>query len=119
MTLPNPLDLKSAIVFALVITLLFIAVPWLERTFGHWGIYALSALAGLTDVDAIGLTLARKAGESLDLGVAGFAIVLAAVSNTLVKAAVAAGFSGGRLTLPVSTVLLGTAGFAVLVHALT
>ena len=45
----------------------------------------VAAVAGLTDVDAITLSLAEFARQSGDLAIAAAAIALAALSNTLVK----------------------------------
>ena len=64
---------------------------WVGTATALWGItagvYLASIIAGLTDVDAITLSMAElsKEGGSVDQGVAVRAITLAAVSNTLVK----------------------------------
>ena len=106
LALKNPLELKAGILFAAYLTVLFIAVPWLEGRFGSQGLYVASLFSGLTDVDAIGLTLARKSNADIALEVAGTAIVLAALANTAVKAGLAALTSNGALTRSVSLPLL-------------
>ena len=58
--------------------------------FGNTGVYVSSLLAGLVDVDAITLSMAELGGAAggTGLGVAARAIVLAALSDTLVKTGV-------------------------------
>lgn len=79
----NPFVLKSALIFGLI----FAAVIFLSKAaqvyFGNSGIYAASALGGLTSVDAIVLTLSRFSG--LNENVAACGIILAAIANTIVK----------------------------------
>ena len=77
------------------------------------GLYAVAALSGLVDVDAITLSMAElaKAGEA---GVAVIAIVIAALSNTLVKCAMAVVLAGMSLGKPLviataATLLAGLA----------
>jgi uncharacterized membrane protein (DUF4010 family) len=77
------------------------------------GLYAVAALAGLTDVDAITLSMAEfaKTGEA---HVAVIAIVIAALSNTLVKCGMAFVVAGPMLGKPLlmataATLLAGLA----------
>jgi uncharacterized membrane protein (DUF4010 family) len=75
--------------------------------------YFVAALAGLTDVDAITLSMAEFA-KSGDAAIAVIAIVIAAVSNTLVKCGLAVGLGGqafGR-NLVVATAATLLAGLA-------
>jgi len=103
--LGNPLDLKSAALFAAFLTSLFVVMPWLQSTFGVAGIYAASAISGLTDVDAISLTLARKSLDGVAMETAALGIIIATASNTIVKAIIAATFSA-RLLLKNTGMLL-------------
>lgn len=102
----NPLDLLSAAWFAAFLTALFVAVPWLQAMFGDAGIYAAAALSGLTDVDAISLTLARKSLSSISASTASLGIIVAATCNTFVKAVLSSTFSKGGLTRSTSAWLL-------------
>lgn len=108
--LRNPFSLWAASKFAL----LFAAVSLLMTAAQHYlpgtGVYAVAALAGLTDVDPITLSMADQAAKGMQpMPVAVLAIVIAALSNTLVKAGVAIA-SGKALARPV---LCGTALVAV------
>lgn len=57
--------------------------------------YVLAALAGLTDVNAIALSMAESA-KSGDASVAVNAIVIAAVTNTIVKCGMVVTLGGRR-----------------------
>jgi uncharacterized membrane protein (DUF4010 family) len=62
-------------------------------------LYLLAATSGLADVDSISLSLARMVPDPLAPATAAHAIVLAALSNTLAKAVLAALLGGRRLAL--------------------
>jgi len=93
----SPLDLGPAVRFGLLLSLIMLAAEALRRWLGEAGVYLVSAVSGITDVDAITLSLSRMADAELGLSVAATGIVLAAVSNTLVKAGIAAAVSRGGL----------------------
>jgi Domain of unknown function (DUF4010) len=63
------------------------------------GLYAVAALSGLVDVDAITLSMAELA-KTGEVRVAVIAIVIAALSNTLVKCGLAAVLAGMSLGKP-------------------
>jgi uncharacterized membrane protein (DUF4010 family) len=90
-----------------------LAVKIAQENFPPNGLYAVAALAGLTDVDAITLSMAEFAkGGSTRL--AEIALVIAALSNTLTKcgmAVVLAGLSFAKplLTTTAVTLLAGLA----------
>ncbi len=116
LALNNPLELKGAALFAVFLTALFIAVPWLEGRFGSSGLYIAALISGLTDVDAIGLTLAEKSITTTAADIAAFGILLAAWSNTVVKAVLAAALSRGRLTRLVTGTLIAAVLSTALFH---
>lgn len=102
----NPLDLKSAFLFGLLLALIMVLGKALSEWLGDAGVYLLATASGLADVDAITLSLARLAGEGLSLRVATLGILIAAVANSLVKAGISL-LAGTRQTgLPVLIVLL-------------
>jgi uncharacterized membrane protein (DUF4010 family) len=82
--LKNPFSLTSAIKFALFFTAVLVVVKLVEQQYSGQGLYVLAALAGLTDVDAITLSMAEYAKQG-DVRTAVVSIVIAAISNTLVK----------------------------------
>jgi uncharacterized membrane protein (DUF4010 family) len=77
-------------------------------------VYLSSFLTGLTDVDAITLSLAKLEGSTIAMQVAAHGIILAALTNTGVKALITAAGSPQlrRHALPVFAVMLGV-GLAV------
>ena len=84
--LQNPFRLTSSIQFALLFAVVLVIVAVVRQHFPGIGVRAVSALAGLVDVDAITLSLARGGGEE-DAGGGGVeaAILIAALANTLTK----------------------------------
>lgn len=86
----NPLRLPTAITFVLAFVVALIVVQWANEAFGEAGVYVASAISGVTDVDAITLSVSELASNSqLQPQVAGFAVVLAALVNTVAKAVMA------------------------------
>jgi uncharacterized membrane protein (DUF4010 family) len=114
----NPFSLTAAAKFAVLFALVLLAVKIVQENSPPGGLYAVAALAGLTDVDAITLSMAEfaKNGEP---SVAVIAIVIAALTNTVVKcgmAVVLAGLSLGRplIIATAATLLAGLAAAFVL-----
>lgn len=97
MPLSNPLQLRTALVIGGLLAVLSVAAAGLQRSLGDAGVYAMAAVAGLFDVDAIALTLARQGGSSLPIQTAERGIVLAALVNTAMKAVLAASLGGAPL----------------------
>lgn len=102
--LKNPFELGPALRFAALLVLILFLVEAGRRMLGDTGVYLVALLSGLTDVDAITLSLANNARSELDPTVAVRGIFLAALSNSLVKGVLIA-IIGGRqlalLTLPI------------------
>lgn len=94
----NPLRLPTAITFALAFVVILIVVQWANEAYGEAGVYVASALSGVTDVDAITLSVSELASSNqLQPQVAGFAVVLAALVNTVAKAVMAWSLGSGEL----------------------
>lgn len=101
--LKNPFELGPALRFAALLALILLLVELGRRELGDTGVYLVALLSGLTDVDAITLSLARSAQAELDATVAVRGIALAVVSNSLIKGVLIAVVGGVRLaamTLP-------------------
>jgi len=81
----NPFELLPAIKFGLLLVAVMLLAQLFQQQFGDSGIYAVAAISGITDVDAITLSLSRMAASGLNPDVAVMAIVIAASVNTLVK----------------------------------
>jgi uncharacterized membrane protein (DUF4010 family) len=113
----SPLELTAALSFALVYAVVKLLAAWGTDMFGNAGLYIVSALSGLTDVDAITLSVARlnSSGE-LALSGAVLAVLLAVLANTVVKVGLA--FGGGRLGQYVAVGLLPGGVLALLAYGL-
>ncbi|HSL89695.1 MAG TPA: MgtC/SapB family protein [Ignavibacteriaceae bacterium] len=81
----NPFELKSAFLFGLLFAAVIFGAKAAQVYLGDQGIYAASALAGLTSVDAIVLSISKLSTENLVFLVAEKAIIIALISNTIVK----------------------------------
>ena len=81
----NPFELLPALKFGLLLVVVMLAVQGFQQWFGDSGLFAVAAISGITDVDAITLSVARLARGELAGTVAVQAIVIAACVNTLIK----------------------------------
>lgn len=81
----NPLELTAALLFGAVLAVVMLGVHFLREWLGTTGIYAAAALSGLTDVDALTISIARLVGEDLAVANGMLAIFIAVSVNTLVK----------------------------------
>jgi uncharacterized membrane protein (DUF4010 family) len=106
--LVNPFELKGALRFAAIYAVVLLVVEGAGRLVGTWGIVVDAVVAGLTDVDAITLSLATAPAGGLDPATATAGIALAALSNTVAKAAYAAWFGSGAFRRGM-TLILGAA----------
>lgn len=86
----NPLNLSTAVKFGLLFAVVLMVTKAAENFFGTAGVYATSVITGLTDVDAITLSVAELASAGrIESQVASVAIVLATLVNSLSKATLA------------------------------
>jgi uncharacterized membrane protein (DUF4010 family) len=115
----NPFELSEAIKFGLLFGIVTVVAKAAEAYLGATGLYLAGAVAGLTDVDAITLSMANLARTSPEIvTIAQRTIVIAVISNTLVKCAMAA-FMGApalrRTIISVTLLLFAAAGAGILV----
>jgi len=103
----NPMELGRAIQFALLFAVVLLVSKSAHQYFGSAGVYVASSLAGIADVDAITVSLARLTQEQiLPVRTAGTAIVLASAVNTLVKGGLAMALGGRTFRRLIRPVLL-------------
>jgi uncharacterized membrane protein (DUF4010 family) len=107
--LKNPLELKTALSFGLLLALVMLFGQALKHWFGEIGVLALAAASGIADVDAITLSLARMSQADLVLHTAVTGIVLASAVNSIVKGSIATFIGGRNVGLRVGLPLLGSA----------
>jgi len=114
--LQNPTQLGTAVLFGAFYALVLLAAAWLSDVVGSGGLFVLSFISGLTDVDAITLSSARLADRgNISLQESVTAITLAVAANMIFKAGVSVAVGGrsfGRLVaigfaLPLAAMLVG------------
>lgn len=107
----NPFRLLSSIRLVLFFALVQLLVELVRREFPQGGVLAVAALAGLTDVDAITLSMTELAKQG-ELATAAAAVLVAVAANTLVKLGIAAGLGTVSLVraLALPTAVLLAAG---------
>jgi uncharacterized membrane protein (DUF4010 family) len=98
----NPLKLSTAVKFGLVFAIVLVVLEYAQSFLGSTGVYLASFVSGLTDVDAIALSVTRLAANAqLQSDVAGTAVVIAALMNTVSKGAICYSSGTPELRRPV------------------
>jgi uncharacterized membrane protein (DUF4010 family) len=105
----NPLQLRSAIEMALVFQAVLFAVFYLREWIGERGLMAAGFLLGLTDVDALTLSMTRSVATGTTILAASRAIAIGIVANSLLKAGIAAAAGHRRFKWQTGGSLLGMA----------
>ncbi len=94
----NPSELKPALLFGLLYGVVLFATAAAREYFGISGLYTVSALSGLTDVDAITLSTAQLVRTAqLDPAIGWRLILVALLSNLLFKGGAIAVLGSRRL----------------------
>jgi len=113
----NPLSLRIALQFGALYAVVVFAVKAASHYFGNEGVYLASAISGLTDLDAIALSLAEMLNEAqVPAQTAARGVIIATVANTVMKAglSVALGARGMRPSVLIfagATALMGIVGW--------
>ena len=94
-SLTNPFELKTVLLFAVLLTALVLVSRVLTELYGGSGGIVLAAVAGLGDVDAVTLSMTRLGGSTVSVSAAAVAVLVVATSNTLSKSGLAL-ITGGR-----------------------
>jgi uncharacterized membrane protein (DUF4010 family) len=114
-----PSNLRAAIVFGLLYGAVLFAVAAAKERFGDAGLYAVAALSGLTDMDAITLSTAhmmKSGGIGADIGWR--LILVGTASNLMFKATAVAVLGSRRLTGRIALLFGLTVSGAVLLFFL-
>jgi uncharacterized membrane protein (DUF4010 family) len=118
--LDNPLELKAAIGFGAILTLVTFLGKALNSWLGTAGIMMLAGVSGMADVDAVTLSLSRMSRDELEPRIVVIAIVIAAAVNNLVKGGIASSIGGWalglRVGLPLVIASAGGVGAAYLLN---
>ncbi|MCE9590342.1 MAG: DUF4010 domain-containing protein [Planctomycetes bacterium] len=118
---PGPGDstsVKAAIGFGLVYALVMVAAAMARQEWGVGGLYAVAAISGLTDMDAVTLSTGELAArEAIDVATAWRVIMLASASNLVFKFGIVLllGDASLKRTLAVPMTAAILAGAAILI----
>jgi len=107
----NPLSLRTAIKFGLLYAIFAYLVTVGTQLDWERGLLPLSFISGLTDINAIALSMAtaQRPDGGVNLGLAIDAVLIAAVANSIIKGLMAATLGTRALRVPVALVLGATA----------
>jgi uncharacterized membrane protein (DUF4010 family) len=91
----HPLQLGAALQMAVLFQVVLMAVYLAHDFWGDAGVLGSAAVLGLTDVDALTVTMARGEATTGDLALSALAIGIGVLSNTALKSAIALSIGGG------------------------
>jgi len=113
----NPLSLRIALQFGALYAVVVFVVKAASHYLGSEGVYLASAISGLTDLDAIALSLAEMLNVSqVTVDTAARGVVIATVANTAMKAGLSVALGARQMRAPIlifagATLLIGVAGW--------
>jgi uncharacterized membrane protein (DUF4010 family) len=84
----NPFELKEAMILGLFFGVVIALIKLSKEFVGDSGVYIVSFVSGISDVDAVILSISQIAGQTLDLQAASYGIVIAVITNNISKLAV-------------------------------
>jgi uncharacterized membrane protein (DUF4010 family) len=109
----NPLELRAALQMAVLFQFVLFGVAFAESRFGTAGLYGSAAVLGLSDVDALTVSMAQRAAADTPAAIAAAALTVGILTNTLVKTAIALVVGRGPFRW------MATAGLGLLAVALS
>jgi uncharacterized membrane protein (DUF4010 family) len=92
----NPLQLAAALQMAVVFQAVLMAVYLIRDAWGQSGVFTSAAVLGLTDVDALTVSMARGVALTASPTVAATAIAIGVLANTAMKLGLAVFFGAPR-----------------------
>ena len=92
----NPLQLGSALQMAALFQIVLMAVSVARESWGASGVFTSAAVLGLTDVDALTVSMARNVAQTVSPSVAATAIAIGVLTNTGMKLTLALLFGSRR-----------------------
>ncbi len=99
----NPTQMKSALVFAGMYAVVLVALAAAKAHLGTNALYVVSAISGLTDMDAITISTANMANRDPAILAEGWRLILvASMTNLVFKAGMVGILGGKRLFLEVA-----------------
>ena len=120
----NPFEFWTAIKLALFLSAVLLLAAVMHQHYGSGGVDLVAAIAGLADVDAITVSMSHATAQGtgaaggMTMPAAALAVSIAAIVNTLVKAAiviVVGGWPMGRQMVLVAIAMSVAAGLGLLI----
>ena len=99
----NPLGLTSSLQMAVAFQVVLFALAWIQQYAGNTGVLASATVLGLTDMDALTLSMTRYGADPAKVRTAAAAIGVGVLSNTALKTALVLGIGGPRYRLRAAT----------------
>lgn len=102
----NPLQLGQALQMTALFQVVLFVVNLARNTWGASGVLVTAAILGLTDVDALTMSMARDVASALTPATAAAGIAIGVSANTVVKLGIAVVFGSRRFKVVVGGALL-------------
>jgi uncharacterized membrane protein (DUF4010 family) len=87
--LGKPLEMTNAILFGVLYVVILLVITFANDYFGDEGIFITSGIAGLSDVDAISISISKMSVITISASTAQNAILIATLANTISKFGIA------------------------------
>ncbi len=94
----NPLQLRSALQMAVMFQVVLMIVHVTGNLWGRSGLLASAAVLGLTDVDALTMSMSQSVSDTVPVDLAAMAIGVGVLSNTVMKLGVSIAFGNRRFS---------------------
>lgn len=111
----NPLQLGTALIFAILLVVVSLAANWVHAHLGRTGVLSLAAVLGFTDIDPFVLSLAQGGVADVGVATATMGILIATASNNTLKALYIAIFARRKEVLIPVIALLASAIIGVII----
>ncbi len=105
----NPLALASSLQMAAAFQVVLFAIAWVQQAVGTTGVLLSATLLGLTDVDALTVSMTRYGADPANVRVAAAAIGIGVLSNTMLKLTLVLTMGGPHFRARAATGLLALA----------
>jgi uncharacterized membrane protein (DUF4010 family) len=115
----NPLQLGTAVTFALLFVTVALASAWVRSSFGQRGVFVLAAITGTTDINPFVLSLAQGGVSDMPVSALATAILIAVACNNVLNGIYALSFGGVRSTLRPASILFALGAIGLIAAALT
>lgn len=105
----NPLAFASSLQMALAFQVVLFAIAWVQQAVGTTGVLLSATLLGLTDMDALTVSMTRYGADPANVRVAATAIGIGVLSNTMLKLALVVSIGAPRFRARVAVGLFALA----------